>query len=60
MIDELFGAEKKENESVKLAVILRFLAELLESDDDDEGKDEREREAREIPVRPRVEPLGGM
>jgi hypothetical protein len=59
-IEKIFGlASGKEDERVQLAVLLRFLAQLLDKDRDDELLDEREQNAREIPVRPRVEPLGG-
>lgn len=58
-ISQLFGMETREppgKDKVSLAVLLRFLTALLEREEDDE---ETERPREEVPVRPRVEPLGG-
>ena len=58
---QIFGqSTRQEPESkVSIAVLLKFLADLLGAEKEDEMKDEREQDAREVPVRPRVEPLGG-
>lgn len=60
-IEELFGVPSRSaDDKLNMAIILRFLAEILSKEEsDDDWKDERERGAREIHVRPRVEPLGG-
>ena len=59
-LQAIFGIEEqKPDDKVSMAMILQFLTALLKRDSEDEMKDEREQNAREIPVRPRVEPLGG-
>ena len=58
---QIFGQSTRQepDNKVSIAVLLKFLADLLGAEKDDEMKDEREQDAREVPVRPRVEPLGG-
>ena len=56
--------KQKADPRVSLALFLRHLADLMSAEDEDEDmrekfKDEREKQETEIPVRPRVEPLGG-
>ena len=59
---QIFGQSTRQepDNKVSIAVLLKFLADLLSAKkEDDEMLDEREQDAREIPVRPRIEPLGG-
>ena len=54
------GSKKKTDPRVSMAMMLRHLADLMSAEDEeDEFTDPREKEEHEIPVRPRVEPLGG-
>ncbi len=64
-IPALFGIQspQKPDEKMDVAKILMLLLELLgggnNKRDDLHVQDEREQGSREIPVRPRIEPLGG-
>jgi hypothetical protein len=52
----LFAPPKKSARNMRFAMILQMLLQMMEEEEGNEGT---ERERHEIPVRPRVEPLGG-
>jgi hypothetical protein len=57
---ELFGMQKPEepDEASAIALLMRFLADMLSKRDENHVQRETEK-TNEIPVRPRIEPLGG-
>jgi hypothetical protein len=57
----LFGSgEAEPNSDVMLAMMLAFLTRMLDNKRDPRHvQDEREIDSHEIPVRPRIEPMGG-
>lgn len=59
---ELFGlqTDKKPDEQMSVVMLLKAILGMLDNKrDENDIKDEREEGSREIPVRPRIEPLGG-
>ena len=62
---EIFGESAPEpqagqQKNMLLALVLQLLQQLMQEErKEDPSLDPRERDAREIHVRPRVEPLGG-
>ena len=57
-LTELFGLPgRKPDKNVSLAMLLRLLSDLI--DGDETPQQEQGDGEREIPVRPRIEPLGG-
>jgi hypothetical protein len=57
-LSELFGEPKKPDKAMQIATILQMLARLIGAEPD-KPETVVEARAREIPVRPRVEPQGG-
>jgi hypothetical protein len=56
-LSEIFGQSEKPSKVTGIALILQMLARLLsEKPEEEEQVDDA---SREIPVRPRVEPMGG-
>jgi len=53
----------KSDKKMQLALLLRFLAQMIDDDGEDdtlpEGFDGRATEPAEVRVRPRIEPMGG-
>ena len=60
-LSELFGMQKPEEPDEKqgIALLLMFLADMLSSKRDEKHVQRESEKTQEIPVRPRVEPLGG-
>jgi len=59
-LSSLFGPDPEPDSRSEVALLLELLLRRLRgSRNEDEFTDERERDSREIPVRPRVEPMGG-
>lgn len=59
-LSQIFGMQKpeEEDEGPGIALLLMFLANMISKRDDRHVEREAEK-TNEIPVRPRVEPLGG-
>ena len=63
-ISEIFGVAPEPQRQVTTGMILRLLAELLDTEDQERERKERGEvrttlDVPEMPVRPRIEPLGG-
>ena len=58
-LTQIFGPAPKQRSGTDVAMLLRVLLAMMGKGQDEEQLDEREVDAREIPVRPRVEPMGG-
>jgi len=60
-LSELFGMQKPEepDEEQGIALLLMFLANMLSSKRDEHHVQRESEKTQEVPVRPRVEPLGG-
>ncbi len=61
-LQELFGlkTDKKSEPEMPIVLLLQAIIGMLSNKrDENDIKDEREQGSMEVPVRPRIEPLGG-